>query len=124
MEPEPEPEPESPPTPESPESVLEGESTTWREEPEEGPEVETITVQRHRRDINIDFGDPTPEETPRDKEELLREMAEELGEWERDHPQDLPVHKTPTGISSFYLGITQLCVLLLFFPCALLSCPL
>lgn len=51
---------------------------------DQGEESEFVAVE-HPRDVDIDFGEPTPRDD-RDKEEQLQEVAEALGEWERRQP--------------------------------------
>jgi hypothetical protein len=54
------------------------------EEGDQGEEAEFVAVEQPR-DVDINFGEPSPRDD-RDKEEQLQEVAEALGEWERQQP--------------------------------------
>lgn len=54
---------------------------TVSEEGDEGEEEKFVAVEQPR-DVDIEFGEPTPRDD-RDREEQLQEVAEALGDWER-----------------------------------------
>ena len=73
---------------EEPGLVERGEPPSWQQE------TDHITVTRHRREVEIDFGEPVSpvraaaafDEGSPERDQLLETMAEQLGEWDRRQP--------------------------------------